>query len=79
MSFDELLLWLYKAGTGWLGWTPDTTRSAHMQEIILAYEGKIDQLKAVHGSSDDKNGKPKKANNVMSANYDNLNTFFKAK
>lgn len=52
MTFDELVKWLYKIGTGWLGWNPADTRSAHMQEIILAYEGHIDKLKAIHGSSE---------------------------
>lgn len=51
MTFDELLRWLYKVATGWLGWTPDVARSAHMQEIIIAYEGYTDMLVAVHGSS----------------------------
>lgn len=54
MTFEELMKWLYKAGTGWLGWNPDIVRAAHMQEIILAYEGKTEQLKAVYGVNDKK-------------------------
>lgn len=64
MTFDELLRWLYKVATGWLGWTPDVARSAHMQEIIMAYEGYTDMLIAVHGSgtknNSSKQGKSRK-------------------
>ncbi|NLS04607.1 hypothetical protein HGP14_14710 [Rhizobium sp. P32RR-XVIII] len=49
-SFADHLLDLYKTGTGWLGWTPETTLYATPTEIRLAYEGHIEMLKIVHGS-----------------------------
>lgn len=52
MTFDELRRWLFKTGTGWLGWSPEVTKQSHMQEIIIAYEGMIEKLKAIHGSSE---------------------------
>lgn len=44
---------LYRIGTGWLGWTPDTTLDATPAEITLAYEGRLEMLKAIFGSGDE--------------------------
>ncbi|MEH6645512.1 hypothetical protein [Sulfitobacter sp.] len=44
---------LYKIATGWLGWTPDTAWSATLPEILNAFDGHVEQLKAVHGTADD--------------------------
>ncbi|MBS0237080.1 MAG: hypothetical protein JSR89_01500 [Proteobacteria bacterium] len=52
VSFRDHLLQLYKIGTGWLGWTPDVTLDATPSEIMLAYEGRIELLKAVFGTGD---------------------------
>ncbi|MEP1592146.1 hypothetical protein [Sulfitobacter sp.] len=43
----------YKIATGWLGWTPETAWSATLPEIMRAFDGHIDQLKAIHGSADE--------------------------
>lgn len=43
----------YKIATGWLGWTPDTAWNATMPEIMQAFDGHIEQLKAIHGGADD--------------------------
>ena len=43
---------LYKLATGWLGWTPQTALESSPAEIILAYQGRLDLLKAIFGSSD---------------------------
>lgn len=50
---------MFKIATGWLGWSEDQALDADMTSIVLAYEGKVEMLKAVFGSSDDK--KPPKA------------------
>ena len=44
---------LYQIGTGWLGWTPETTWNATPTEISDAFKGHVAMLKAVHGASDD--------------------------
>lgn len=43
---------LYRIGTGWLGWTPETTLDATPTEIMEAYRGRTDMLKAIFGSSE---------------------------
>lgn len=58
MSHDELLEWLFKAGTGVLGWPPEVTLAADMTDIMTAYEARLgligDVLKSVFGSGDSK-------------------------
>jgi hypothetical protein len=51
---EENLIQLYRVGTGWLGWTPDTTLDATPAEITFAYEGVLDKLRAIYGGKDDK-------------------------
>lgn len=41
-----------KIGTGWLGWTERDTLDTSMPTIILAYEGRIDMLRAIFGGAD---------------------------
>lgn len=76
MKPEDLPKWLYKIGTGWIGWSPSDTRSAHMQEIILAYEGHIEKLQAIHGTS--KNSKKKEVVNApkKAPTAENLNSIF---
>jgi len=77
MTYEEFLKWLFKIGTGWLGWSPSDTRSAHMQEIILAYDGHVDKLKAIHGSDEKKNSNGKQNSKpIKQATFDNLNSIF---
>jgi hypothetical protein len=52
VPFSEHLAGLYRIGTGWLGWTPDTTLDATPAEISEAYQGRLDMLKAIFGASD---------------------------
>lgn len=40
---------LFKMATGWLGWPPETAWNATMPEILQAFEGHVDKLKAIHG------------------------------
>lgn len=58
VSFAEHLQHLYRIGTGWLGWTPDTTLDATPAEIMEAYRGRMDMLKAIFGSADDTQPQP---------------------
>lgn len=52
MTFAEYLDWLFKIGTGWLGWPPPIVLGCTMRELLLAYQGKIDMLKAIHGGGE---------------------------
>lgn len=54
VSFAEHLANLYRLGTGWLGWTPDTTLNATPAEIVEAYKGRVDMLRAIFGGEGDK-------------------------
>ncbi|CAM3835729.1 hypothetical protein CESP606_11710 [Cereibacter sphaeroides] len=53
LPWVDALTELYKIGTGWLGWTPAETLNATPAEIILAFDGRIAQLKALHGTADE--------------------------
>lgn len=64
MTIDEYINWLFKIGMGWLGWSPQAVRQAHIQELYLAYEGKVDMLKACYGGGDEKDKKNKPLNSV---------------
>jgi len=52
VTFGEYLEWLFKVGTGWLGWPPAVVLGSTMRELRLAYEGKVDMLKAIYGSNE---------------------------
>ncbi|MDF1598296.1 hypothetical protein PZ895_00720, partial [Mesorhizobium sp. YIM 152430] len=53
ITFEEHFTGLFEIGTGWLGWSPETTWSATPGEIIAAQRGLIAKLKAIHGSADE--------------------------
>lgn len=53
VQWADLYVDLYKIATGWLGWTPETAWNATLPEIMNAFDGHIDQLKAIHGSADE--------------------------
>jgi hypothetical protein len=53
VAWADLYADLYKLSTGWLGWTPDTAWNATLPEILNAFDGHIDLLKAVHGGGED--------------------------
>jgi hypothetical protein len=53
IKWADLYADLYKIATGWLGWPPATAWAATLPEILSAFDGHIDQLKAVHGTTDD--------------------------
>lgn len=53
---------------GWLGWTPEQTYNAAIPDIMTAYEGRMDMLKAIFGGGDDgrSGGKPQTNGRPMS-------------
>lgn len=53
VPFHDYLSNLYRIGTGWLGWTPETTLDATPAEITEAYRGRMEMLKSIFGSDDD--------------------------
>lgn len=53
VSFADHLANLYRIGTGWLGWSPEITLNSTPQEIIEAYKGRIEMLKAIFGGKDE--------------------------
>ena len=55
-TFGEHLQQLYRYGTGWLNWSPETTLDASPAEILEAYKGKLELLKAIYGTTE--NAKP---------------------
>jgi Phage tail assembly chaperone protein, TAC len=52
MPFAEYHTQLYRIGTGWLGWSPETTWNATPREITEAYGAHVEQLKAIYGAGD---------------------------
>lgn len=54
VTFEDHHRKLYGIATGWLGWTPETAWNATPNEIIEAYRGRTDLLKAIFGGADDK-------------------------
>ncbi|MCA1286257.1 hypothetical protein [Salipiger bermudensis] len=53
ISWPEAYAQLYSLGTGWLSWTPADTWAATPNEITQAFAGKVAQLKAIQGVSDE--------------------------
>jgi hypothetical protein len=49
---------LFRIGTGWLGWSPEITLNATATEIIEAYNGHIEMLRAVNGGGDETSSRP---------------------
>ena len=53
IAWSDLYADLFKMATGWLGWSPDTAWNATLPDIIQAFEGHTDKLKALHGGDDE--------------------------
>lgn len=51
MSLADYHAWLFKAATGWLGWTPAAALAAPIPQIEAAFEGRMDMLQAIFGKS----------------------------
>jgi hypothetical protein len=52
MTFRDYHAKLYRIATGWLGWTPETAWNATPHEILEAYKGHLERLRAIHGGSE---------------------------
>ncbi len=67
--------WLIEVGCGWLGWTPEAVRSAHLQDVHLAYKGKIKMLQACYGTAEEsEKTKPIKQRPATLENFDRMFT-----
>nr|WP_255606831.1 hypothetical protein [Brucella anthropi] len=53
-TWQEIYIAFYERATGWLRWTPEQAWNATPTEIDRAYQAHIEQLKAIHGSGDEK-------------------------
>ncbi|SCX27156.1 hypothetical protein [Agrobacterium rosae] len=52
VPFKDYLEDLYRKATGWLGWSPETALDATPAEIQLAYQGRLEMLKAIYGGNE---------------------------
>lgn len=66
------MVWLQKIATGALKWKPDEFEVALIPDILLAYEGHIDDLKLIHGNED-------KPTNQMEPTAENFDMLFGSK
>lgn len=77
VALSELVERLFKIGAGWLEWSPEDTWNATPAEILLARDGLVEKLKAIHGSADaDNKGKQASTNGsrgFSAADRDRLN------
>jgi hypothetical protein len=55
IPFEQYHTQLFKIAAGQLGWPPEDAWNASPAEIIAAYEGRCDLLRAIYGSADDRN------------------------
>lgn len=53
MSHAEYHAWLFRIGTGWLGWSEADTLDSTLSGIRQAYEGRLELLKAIFGGKDE--------------------------
>jgi hypothetical protein len=58
-TFAEYHAKLYRIATGWLGLSPDQAWRATPSEILEAYNGHLEMLRAIHGGAEsEQSGKP---------------------
>jgi hypothetical protein len=53
MPFADYHKRLFSIATGWLGWSPADAWHATPAEIIAAYDGRLEMLKAIYGSNEE--------------------------
>lgn len=58
ITFAEYHARLYRIGTGALGWTPEVTWNATPAEIIEAYKGRAEFIRAIFGGTPDQDSEP---------------------
>lgn len=56
IPFTEFYERLFAIATGWLGWSPNEAWAATPQEILAAYRGHTERLKAIYGSKEEDKG-----------------------
>ena len=52
ITFADYHAKLYRIATGWLGWSPQHAWDATPNEILEAYQGHLEMLRAVHGGGE---------------------------
>lgn len=52
MPWPKVYREFYRKATGWLGWTPEAAWNATLTEILDAFAGHFEKLKAIYGTSD---------------------------
>jgi len=70
IPFAEYHAKLFRIGTGWLGWSPETTWNATAAEILEAYSGHIEMLRAIHGGSEETEGSNRQTDKPKNAVFD---------
>lgn len=58
ITFDEYHTKLYRIATGWLGWSPDQAWNATSAEILEAYNGHLEKLRALNGVAEPEKSTP---------------------
>ena len=53
VSYADHYSTLYAIATGWLGWSPSEAWAATPDEIMVAYKGRSDMLRAIFGGADE--------------------------
>lgn len=56
MSHAEFYEWLFKIGTGWLGWPPAVVLATPMPQLEMAFAGRTDMFRAIFGGSEKREG-----------------------
>lgn len=70
MSHSEYMDWLLKIGCGWIGWSAEVTKETHLADIMIAYDGVIDRLKACYGSGEDKKKEKSSTSDIDEDSFD---------
>lgn len=52
ITFAEHHESLFRIATGWLGWSPKQAWDASPAEILAAYQGHLEKLRAIHGGAE---------------------------
>jgi len=60
LPFADYLQRLFEIGTGWLGWMPAATLEATPAEIVAAFKGQREMMKAIFGGNDEEPQQPDK-------------------
>jgi hypothetical protein len=74
VPFKDHLAQLYRYGTGWLGWDPETTLDATPHQISEAMKGRMELLKAVFGGSEAEEREPVDLGKRAMAVFGSMNT-----